>query len=239
MLHDAHAVPQIVSDAEWQLARDSLLAREKHLTRESDALAAERRRLPMVRIDKDYVFEGPDGPARLVDLFAGRRQLILFHVMFGPDDAEVCSGCAMTVDSIGHLAHLHARDTTVVLVSRAPQPRLRAHRQRMGWAVPWYSSFGTPFNADFGRTRDGSERSGISVFLRSGQDVYRTYFTSSRGDEQLGSVWSFLDLTPYGRQENWEVSPEGWPQTPPYEWWRLHDDYSGDPAAEGCCQTSR
>lgn len=228
-------LPQVVSPAEWQAARDRLLVKEKAHTRASDALAAERRRLPMVKIDKDYVFEGPDGKARLIDMFDGRRQLILYHFMFGPSQDEGCDGCSMTVDDVGHLAHRHARDTSLVVVSRAPQSKIRPFKERMGWVAPWFSSFGNDFNTDFGVTSGENEKSGFSVFLREGDSVYRTYFTSGPGDEMLGTVWSFLDLTPFGRQETWEDSPDGWPQTPPYEWWRHHDRYLEPPAASTCC----
>jgi predicted dithiol-disulfide oxidoreductase (DUF899 family) len=222
-------LPPIVSQAEWQRAHEELLRKEKEATRARDALAAERRRQPMVRIDKDYVFEGPDDEASLLDLFEGRRQLILYHFMFAPDvdgwPSAGCDGCSMVVDNVGHLAHLHARDTSFVLVSRAPLPQLAAYRKRMGWEVPWYSSSGSDFNRDFGVTTDDGEIFGLSVFLRDGDDVFRTYFTSGRGVEALGSNWTFLDLTPLGRQETWEDSPPGYPQTPPYEWWRRHDEY--------------
>jgi predicted dithiol-disulfide oxidoreductase (DUF899 family) len=228
--------PPIVSPAEWQAAREGLLAKEKEATRVRDALAAERRRLPMVRIDKDYVFDGPDGPASLIDLFEGRRQLIVYHFMFGPNQDAGCDGCSMVVDQICHLAHLHARDTSFALVSRAPLARIEPYRQRMDWTIPWYSSFGSDFNVDVGVSpetpqpteyQDG-ETFGLSVFFRDGDDVFRTYFTSRRGVEALGSVWTFLDLTPLGRQENWEDSPDGYPQTPPYEWWRRHDEYEDE-----------
>ena len=186
----------------------------------------------MVRIDKDYVFEGPDGMASLVDLFDGRRQLIVYHFMFAPgvDDWPWagCDGCSMFVDNIGHLAHLHARDTSLALVSRAPLANVEQYRKRMGWAVPWFSSAESDFNVDFGLTTDEGEEFGLSVFLHDGDSVFRTYFTSGRGVEALGSNWTFLDLTPLGRQEEWEDSPEGWPQTPPYEWWRRHDEYEQD-----------
>jgi predicted dithiol-disulfide oxidoreductase (DUF899 family) len=131
----------------------------------------------------------------------------------------------MVVDNLGHPAHLHARDTSLVLVSRAQLTKLEAYRERMGWTVPWYSSAGSDFNVDFGVTTDEGETFGLSVFLRDGDDVYRTYFTSGRGVEALGSNWTLLDLTPLGRQENWEDSPPGYPQTPPYVWWRRHDEY--------------
>ncbi|MDQ3764002.1 MAG: DUF899 domain-containing protein [Actinomycetota bacterium] len=215
-------IPQVVSPAEWQDARDRLLVKEKEATRARDALAAERRRLPMVRVEKDYVFQGPHGKASLVDLFDGRRQLIVYHFMWERegDPSQRCEGCSMFVDNIGHLAHLHARDTSLVLVSRAPVADIEQYKERMGWTIPWFSTSDT-FNADFGATAGF----GLNVFFRDGDDVFRTYFTSGRGVEALGSNWTFLDLTPLGRQETWEDSPEGWPQTPPYEWWRLHDEY--------------
>jgi predicted dithiol-disulfide oxidoreductase (DUF899 family) len=229
----AKTLPRIVSPAEWQAAHEKLLAKEKAATRARDALAAERRRQPMVRIDKDYVFEMPRGQVKLRDLFEGRRQLILYHFMFAPGvegwPAAGCSGCSFFVDQIGHLAHLHARDTSFALVSRAPLANIRRYQKRMGWTVPWASSAGSDFNVDFGLTTDDGETFGLSVFLRDGDNVFRTYLTSGRGVEALGSTWTFLDLTPLGRQETWEDSPAGWPQTPPYEWWRRHDEY-GDQA---------
>jgi predicted dithiol-disulfide oxidoreductase (DUF899 family) len=222
-------LPPIVSAARWQAARQKLLKKEKAHTRAQDALAAERRRLPMVRIEKDYVFEGPEGKARLPDMFDGRRQLLLYHFMFAPDvngwPNAGCPGCSFFVDQIGDLAHLHARDTSMVLVSLAPIAKIKAYKKRMGWTVPWYSSAGSDFNRDFELSTSDGEMFGLSVFLRDGDNVFRTYFTTRRGVEQLGSTWSFLDLTPFGRQENWEDSPAGWPQTEPYEWWRRHDEY--------------
>ncbi|MDQ3994150.1 MAG: DUF899 domain-containing protein [Actinomycetota bacterium] len=222
-------LPEVVSEADWQVAHEALLRKEKEATRARDALAAERRRLPRVRIEKDYVFEGRDGAARLVDLFDGRRQLILYHFMFAPDvegwPSAGCPGCSMFVDQVGHLAHLHARDTSFVLVSRAPVANIEAYKERMGWTIPWFSSANSDFNVDFGVTTDSGETFGLSIFLRDGDDVYRTYFTSGRGVEALGSVWTFLDLTPLGRQEDWEDSPAGYRQTPRYDWWRRHDEY--------------
>ncbi len=216
--------PPIVSSTEWQAARERLLVTEKEATRAQDALAAQRRRLPMVRVEKDYVFETPQGKASLVDLFDGRRQLIVYHFMFAPwvdgwPDAG-CEGCSMFVDHVGHLAHLHARDTSLVLVSPAPVDHIEPHRQRMGWTVPWFST-SSEFNSDF----DVTTGFGLNVFLRDGDEVFRTYFTSGRGVEALGSTWTFLDLTPLGRQETWEDSPQGWPQTAPYAWWRRHHEY--------------
>jgi predicted dithiol-disulfide oxidoreductase (DUF899 family) len=223
------SLPPVVSTAEWQAAHEELLAKEKEATRERDALAAERRRQPMVRIDKDYAFEGPGGKARLVDLFEGRRQLILYHFMFAPGvggwPEAGCPGCSMFVDQIGHLAHIHARDTSFALVSRAPLARIEAYRERMGWGLPWFSSAGSDFNDDFGVSTPQGETFGLSVFLRDGDDAFHTYFTAGRGVEALGSVWTFLDLTPLGRQEDWEDSPPGRPQGPRYEWWQRHDEY--------------
>jgi predicted dithiol-disulfide oxidoreductase (DUF899 family) len=230
-------LPPVVSEAEWQAAREKLLAKEKDATRARDGVAAERRRLPRVQIEKDYVFEGPGGRASLLDLFEGRRQLIVYHFMFGPNQDVGCDGCSLVVDQIGHLAHLHARDTSFAVVSRAPIAKIEPYRERMGWTIPWFSSFGTDFNVDFGLSpetpqegvyQDG-ETFGLSVFFRDGDDVFRTYFTNRRGVEALGSVWTFLDLTPLGRQETWEDSPEGYPQTPPYDWWRRHDEYAEAP----------
>ena len=226
-------LPPVVSQEEWEAARQQLLADEKDATRARDALAAARRRLPRVRIDKDYVFEGRDGKARLLDLFDGRRQLIVYHFMFGPNQELGCDGCSMVADQICHLAHLHARDTSFALISRAPLAKIEPYRQRMAWSIPWFSSFGSDFNVDFGVSpeeprvgeyQDG-ESFGLSVFFRDGDEIFRTYFTNRRGVEALGSVWTFLDLTPLGRQEAWEDSPEGYPQGPPYEWWRRHDEY--------------
>jgi predicted dithiol-disulfide oxidoreductase (DUF899 family) len=226
-------LPPVVSAAEWQTALETLRAKEKQATRVRDELAAERRRLPRVHIEKDYVFDGLEGKATLLDLFEGRTQLLLYHFMFGPNQDVGCDGCSMVVDQICHLAHLHARDTSFALVSRAPIAKIEAYRRRMGWTIPWYSSFETDFNPDFGVGpetpqpdvyQDG-ETFGLSAFLRDGDGVFRTYFTTARGIEALGSVWTFLDLTPLGRQEEWEDSPEGYPQTKPYEWWRRHDEY--------------
>jgi predicted dithiol-disulfide oxidoreductase (DUF899 family) len=213
-------LPPIVSPAEWQAARDELLVKEKAATRALDALAAERRRLPMVAWRNDYLFESTAGKASLLDLFAGRRQLIVYHFMWH-GDGTFCSGCSSMTDNIGNLAHLNARDTTYVVSYRGPLAEIEQFRTRMGWTLPIYSSYGTSFETDCGL--DGGF--GISVFLRDGDDVYRTYFTNGRGADRLRPDFNLLDLTPYGRQETWEDSPEGWPQTPPYEWWRHHDEY--------------
>jgi predicted dithiol-disulfide oxidoreductase (DUF899 family) len=223
------ALPRIVSDTEWRAARNKLLKKEKAQTRALDALAAERRRLPMVEIAKNYVFEGPKGKIRLIDLFDGRRQLILYHFMFAPGvdgwPKAGCPGCSLVADQIPHLSHLHARNTSLVFVSRAPLTNIRRYQRRMGWTTPWFSSAGSDFNDDFGVSTDTGETFGLSVFLREGKKVYRTYFTAGRGVETLGTPWTFLDVTPLGRQETWEDSPMGWPQTAPYQWWRRHDQY--------------
>jgi predicted dithiol-disulfide oxidoreductase (DUF899 family) len=229
MRRKTKALPRIVSQKHWQAAHDKLLVKEKAATRARDALAAMRRRQPMVEIENEYVFAGPDGKASLRDLFEGRRELIVYHFMFAPGvegwPKAGCPGCSFFADQIGHLAHLHARDTSFALVSRAPLANIQRYRKRMGWTVPWYSSHRSDFNVDFGLTTDEGETFGLSVFLRAGRRVFRTYFTTARGVEALGSAWTLLDLTPFGRQEDWEDSPKGWPQTRPYRWWRRHDEY--------------
>ncbi len=218
------ALPQIVSADEWQAARDELLVKEKAATRMLDDLAAARRRLPMAAVTKEYAFEGPDGTASLLDLFAGRRQLVVYQFMDnGPDD--YCSGCSSMTDNVGNLAHLNARDTTYVVVSNMPLAQMTAFWRRMGWTVPYYSSRGTTFADDCG----AGQGFGLTVFMRDGDEVYRTYFTTARGVDRLRFDFNVLDLTPYGRQEDWEDSPAGWPQTKPYQWWRLHDEYEGQP----------
>nr|WP_275983431.1 DUF899 domain-containing protein [Paenibacillus hamazuiensis] len=229
------ALPQIVSEEEWQAASKDLLEKEKEVTRALDALAAARRRLPMVRIDKNYVFEGTEGKANLLDLFDGRRQLIVYHFMFAPSWNEGCVGCSMLVDGIGHPAHLRARDTSLVLISRAPLDKIEPFKKRMGWTIPWYSSYESDFNYDFGASTEKGEVSCLSVFLRDGDSIYRTYFTTDRGTDRLNANFNYLDLTPFGRQEAWEDSPQGWPQSPPYVWWRHHDKYEYSKGTDSCC----
>ena len=200
------ALPKIVSPAEWQAGHEKLLAKEKAATRARDKLAAERRRLPMMKITKNYIFEGPNAQVSLLDLFEGRPQLIIYHFMFAQDvpgwPTAGCDGCSFVVDHIGHPAHLHARNTSIALVSLAPVANIEAYKKRMGWSLPWFSSAAGDFNRDFGLTTDKGEIFGLSVFLRDGDDIYRTYFTSGRGVEALGSAWTLLDLTPLGRQED-------------------------------------
>jgi predicted dithiol-disulfide oxidoreductase (DUF899 family) len=209
-------LPTVTSRDEWLAARRELLLREKEFTRQHDALNADRRRLPMVLVEKPYVFDGPDGEVGLLDIFDGKRQLIIQHFMFAPDWDSGCSGCTASTDelSTGTIAHLHARETAFALVSRAPLPKLEAYRQRRGWTVPWYSSAHTDFNYDFDVTVDSaetgqpSELPGVSCFLRDGDDVFHTYSTYARGTEYLAGGYTFLDLTALGRQEEWE-EPKG------------------------------
>lgn len=216
-------LPMLVSEEEWQRSHDALLAKEKEATRARDALAAERRRQPMTEFSTEYEFEGPEGVVKFPDLFQRRRQLILYHFWF-PPDGEPCGGCSMFTDQVSHLAHLNARDTSFALVSRAPQPQLQAFRERMGWDIPWYTD-----GQEFQEACDTTEYFALDVFLCDGDRVFLTYMTRGRGVEALGSVWTFLDLTALGRQEEWEDSPPGHPQTPPYRWWRLHDSYQLPP----------
>ena len=220
------ALPEIVSQQEWESARDAIQAKEKEQTRARDALAAERRRLPMTEISAGYGFEGPDGIVQLLDLFEGRSQLILYH-FWHPPDGDPCGGCSMFTDQIGHLAHINERDVTIALVSTAPQEKIEAFKRRMGWEIPWYTVVGDEFQTARGTT----EYFSLDVYLRDDDRVFLTYSTRGRGVEALGSVWTFLDLTPFGRQEEWEDTPEGRQQGPKYEWWRYHDEY-GLSAAE-------
>ena len=221
--------PPVVSPQEWEAARERLLVKEKEHTRARDALAAERRRMPWLAVEKDYAFEGPDGKASLLDLFAGRRQLIVYRFFFEPGvggwPERGCPGCSFVADQVADLAHLNARDTTLALVSRAPYPDIERMRAEMGWdAIPWYT-----VTDDFDVDHGVDEWHGTNAFIREGDRIFRTYFVNSRGDEAMGSTWSYLDITALGRQEEWEDSPEGYPQTPPYTWWRRHDEY-GDAA---------
>jgi predicted dithiol-disulfide oxidoreductase (DUF899 family) len=215
-------LPEIVSRETWVAARAALLVKEKQMTRARDALNAERRRLPMVRIEKAYAFEGAGGKAGLLDLFERRRQLIVYHMML-----VGCPGCSLLVDNIGHLAHLHARDTSLAVVSRSPWPKLAAFRKRMSWRVPFYSSHDSDFNHDFHVTLGAGvegEASGISVFIRDGDSVFHTYSTYDRGTDILNGTLNYLDLTPLGRQEDWE-QPSGRANASASGWWRLHDEY--------------
>jgi predicted dithiol-disulfide oxidoreductase (DUF899 family) len=230
------SLPKVVSRAEWLTARKALLEQEKELTRRRDALSAERRRLPMVEIDKPYVFTGPDGEKSLLDLFEGRLQLILVHFMFAPEWENGCPSCTAGTDEMspGLMRHVAIRDTTMVWVSRAPIEKLEAYKEKMGWTIPWYSSYGSDFNYDFHVTHDesyapleynyrtkaeheaagtgyyfeGEESPGMSVFLRVDDRVFHTYSSFGRGAEWTGGSYAFLDLTALGRQEEWE-EPKG------------------------------
>ena len=239
MSHEKLILPKIVSQAEWRAAREELLVKEKELTRARDRLNAERRRLPMVEVEEDYMFEGPEGTASLPDLFESRRQLIVYHFMFDPSWDAGCRSCSAWVDQIarGHLQHLHARETTLALVSRAPLIKIDPFKKRMGWTIPWYSSYDSDFNYDYHvtlneavvpieynyRTKaqhvqagtsyyvDGKqpiELPGLSCFLRDGDTVFHSYSTYGRGGETVGGASYFLDLTALGRQEEWE-EPKG------------------------------
>lgn len=217
--------PPVVSPEAWETARQEMLVKEKALTRARDALAAERRRMPWTAVDKAYEFVGPTGTATLLDLFEGRRQLIVYRAFFEPGvhgwPEHACIGCSMVADQVSHLGHLHARDTTLAFASRAPQADIKRLKARMGWGmIPWYT-ITDGFDADFGV----GEWHGHNAFIRDGERVYRTYFINSRGDEAIGTVWSYLDMTALGRQEIWEDSPKGYPQSRPYKWWNWHDSY--------------
>jgi predicted dithiol-disulfide oxidoreductase (DUF899 family) len=224
--------PPTVSAAEWEAAYQRLRTKEKAVMRERDALAAERRRMPWLAVEKDYAFIGPDGKMSLLDLFDGRRQLIVYRAFIEPGMARWpehgCIGCSLIADQVAHPAHINARDTSLAFVSRATQGDLGRMKARMGWEhIPWFT-LTDDFDADFGV----DEWHGTNAFIREGDEVFRTYFINGRGDEQMGNPWNYLDMTALGRQEEWEDSPEGYPQTPPYGWWVWHDDLDRDPGRE-------
>lgn len=225
--------PSIVSAQEWDKALNEMLVKEKEVQRARDALNAQRRRMPWTPVEKDYVFDGPDGKLNLVELFDGRRQLIVYRAFIehGTGDDDVpgmagwpehgCVGCSLMADHVPNLAHLNARDTTFVYVSRASQPELEQMKAKMGWAHPWYSMT-DDFDKDFGC----DQWHATNAFIRDENDrVFRTYSISGRGDEVFVTTWNLLDMTALGRQEDWEDSPDGYPQSPPYEWWRWNDSY--------------
>ncbi len=223
-LIESGSAPPIVSAAEWEAARLELLVQEKAHTRARDALAAQRRRMPWVEVEKDYEFEGPNGTVSLLDLFEGRRQLLVYRAFYEPGvegwPERGCQGCSMVADQVAHVAHLNERDTTLVFASRAPYSNIEGLKALMGWTHPWYSIRGD-FDADF----DVAEYHGTNAFIRDGGRVFRTYFINNRGTEAMGGTWDYLDMTALGRQETWEDSPDGYPQTAPYEWWDWHDCY--------------
>jgi predicted dithiol-disulfide oxidoreductase (DUF899 family) len=224
-------IPPIVSPQQWLAARERMLVKEKALLRAHDALAAERRRMPWTAVEKAYEFEGPEGTMNLLGLFEGRRQLIVYRAFFEPGvhgwPDHACRGCSLGADQVSNLAHLNARDTTLAYVSRAPQNDIARLKTRMSWQMPWYTLTDS-FDADFGV----DEWHGHNVFLRHGDKVFRTYFINSRGDEAMGTTWSYLDATPLGRQETWEDSPAGYPQGLPYHWWRWNDEYRSEAAPD-------
>ena len=229
-------MPPIVSPQEWKSAREELLTREKAHTRARDALAAERRRMPWMAVEKEYTFEGPDGPASLLDLFDGRRQLVVYRAFYAPDvttypgsggayPERACVGCSFVADQVAHPAHLNERSTSLAFVSRAPQDDVKRLKEHHGWEhIPWYT-----ITDDFDKDFDVNEWHGTNAFIRDDGRIFRTYFIDARGDEQMGNTWNYLDITALGRQEEWEDSPEGQPQTAPYQWWNYHDAY---PAAK-------
>ncbi|SDE69207.1 DUF899 family protein [Terriglobus roseus] len=223
--------PAVVSAEEWQNAWQEMLVKEKEFTRSRDALAAARRRMPWFAVEKEYVFEGPQGKVSLLDLFDGQRQLVLYRAFYDSNvygwPEHACVGCSMGADQVSNLLHLHARDTSLVYASRGSQENIATLKQRMGWdAIPWFT-ITDDFDKDFGV----DEWHGHNVFFRDEHDkIFRTYWVNSRGDEAMGNVWSYLDVTPLGRQELWEDSPEGYPQTEPYKWWRWHDAYGKEDA---------
>jgi len=216
--------PPVVTREEWDAARERLLVKEKEVTRAKDALAAQRRRMPWLAVEKEYVFDGPNGRASLSGLFEGRRQLIVYRAFFEPGvrgwPDHACVGCSMVADQVAHVAHLNARDTTLAFASRAPQPDIARVKARMGWTMPWYTMT-DEFDKDFGV----DEWHGTNAFIRDGDTVFRTYFINARGDEAMGGTWDYLDITALGRQEEWEDSPEGYPRSAPYQWWNWHDAY--------------
>ena len=229
-------LPKVVSSKAWEAARRKLLVKEKKLTRARDALAADRRRMPWLAVEKEYEFDGPEGKASLLDLFDGRRQLIVYRAFFEPGvkgwPEHACVGCSMVADQVAHPAHLNVRNTTLVFASRASQKDIKRLKTRMGWEfIPWYT-IRDSFDKDFGV----DEWHGTNAFIHDGDRVFRTYFINDRGDEQMGSTWNYLDITAFGRQEQWEDSPEGYPKTPPYEWWIWHDEPNPDSETPGLVQ---
>jgi predicted dithiol-disulfide oxidoreductase (DUF899 family) len=234
------ARPPVVSQSEWDAALAALAERERAVAADMHALGAERKRMPMVLVDRDYRFEGPDGQRSLVDLFDGRSQLILYRFFFeegvdGWPDAG-CVGCSSFADGIPQLGLLHARDITFAMASSAPQANLSRYAERMGWTdVPWYTILTERFSVDFGV----EEWFGLNVFLRDGNDVFRTYFLQHGAMVQwIGSLWSLWSLTPYGGQSDDEDLPEGWPRAPQSFWFRRHDEFD-EPAPSAAIGSRR
>jgi predicted dithiol-disulfide oxidoreductase (DUF899 family) len=220
--------PQIVEKSEWESELANLLVEEKKLTRLADKIAAKRRRLPMYEVDTSYKFETQTGTKNLLDLFDGRQQLIVYHFMFDSDWEQGCPGCSWVLDAMSHEAHLNACGISLAIVGRAKLDKLLKYKERMGWKFSWASSGDSKFNEDFGATINSSEHHGVSVLFKLEDKVYRTYYSGNRGVERLGSHWTYQDLTPFGRKEDWEDSPEGWPQNKTYSALRRHDMYEED-----------
>lgn len=228
---DASARPDIVDPATWESALAELRTREKAATRELDAIAAARRRLPMVELP-DYTLEGPNGPVRLVDIFDGRRQLIVYNHMWFPGEQWQCSGCTGFTSQFTRLEFLAGYDARFVIVTPGPIDEALAYKARVGNRMEWYSTANSPFGADMGAPLGGGFQ--VNVFLRDGDTVYRTYNTQGRGCEQLSYTFPLIDLLPYGRQEEWQDSPPGWPQSPTYSRWAPSEAfarYADAPAA--------
>ena len=216
--------PRLISQEEWKAARAKMLLKEKAQMKARDALMAERRRMPWMEVEKAYLFDGPAGKVSLLDMFEGRPQLIVYRAFFEPGvhgwPEHACIGCSLGADQVSNLAHLNARNTTLAYASRAPHKDIARLKAKMDWKMPWYTITDS-FDADF----DVDEWHSHNAFFRKGNKIYRTYFISSRGDEAMGTLWSYLDMTVLGRQEVWEDSPEGYPQSPPYKWWNWRDMY--------------
>ncbi|MER5505311.1 DUF899 family protein [Streptomyces sp. NPDC002766] len=217
----AHALPPVVDAATWEDRLRALRAREKAATRELDAIAAERRRLPMVEMP-DYVLEGEDGPVRLVDVFEDKRQLIVYHHMWSAGQEWQCPGCTGFTSQYTRLEFLDNYDARFVVVTQGPIEEALAYKRRVGNRMTWYSTADSPFGADVGAAPGGGFA--VNVFLRDGDRVHRTWHTDGRGTEQLGHTFALIDLLPYGRQEEWQDSPEGWPQSPTYSRWATSKD---------------
>lgn len=240
MIDTRAAHPPIVDRSAWLQAREALLPLEKVETRLHDAVAAQRRRLPMTPVD-NYTFMGHSGPVTLIDLFAGRSQLIVHHFMFDPVWDQGCPFCSDDADNaVPHLAHLGPYDVSLVRISRAPIEKLQAYTARMGWTVPWVSAHDTSYNQDWHWTDpEHGEVSGFSVYLQVNGVPYLTYETRERGTELMSSIAGHLDITPYGRQETWQDVPVGWPQDSVFTKIKRHDEY-GDSVSgtTTCCQVS-
>lgn len=222
---DPQALPGVVDRDDWRTARDALLEREKELTRHGDAVAAERRRLPMVRVG-EYTFDSPDGPLSLRDLFGDATQLIIHHFMFEPGWESGCPMCSNIADSTPPTVHLRAYSVQLVRMSEAPAAALSAYSRRMGWEdVLWVSDGDGSFQEDWGWHTDEGQVPGYSCYVRDGDEVFLTYSTTARGVEPFSSEAGLLDATVFGRQEEWEDSPAGWPQTPAFSRTRRHDEY--------------